>query len=80
MKTDIEVLDKPINSPEHMQKIKKNMKTVMGPIKVSASIFPYFEPLYDDDGNEIVDIKATWPTDIVEQQMKQKQLMFSREH
>ncbi len=40
--------------------MKANMKAVVGDVKVTAIIYPQYEPLYAKNG-EITDIKATWP-------------------
>lgn len=62
----IETYGRPVRHPEHIRYIKENLQAVVGDIKVTGTIYPHFEPLRNEK-NEIVDIQATWPHDIVEQ-------------
>ena len=73
----IDTYGKPIRHPKHIKIIKSNQQAVIGNLKISASLFPHFEPVVDKDGS-IVDINAAWPKDIVEQNKEWKRLALSR--
>jgi hypothetical protein len=60
---------------EHLKTLHENQKAVIGDLKVSAQIFPKFEPVYKDD--KIVDVSGSWPNDIVDQFSYYKELMMS---
>ncbi len=62
----IETYGKTIRNIEYMQIMKRNMKAVMGDIKVSAILYPFYEPVHDAKG-DIVDIAARWPKNLIEQ-------------
>ena len=55
-----------VRNSEHVAILQANHKMVVGELKVSARIYPRFVPVYDHTGY-MVDINATWPTNIVEQ-------------
>ncbi len=55
-----------IRNSEHVAILQANQKAVVGDLKVSARIYPRFVPVYDHTGY-MIDIDATWPTNIVEQ-------------
>ncbi len=74
----IDTYGKPILHPDHLRIMKQNMRACVGDVKVSGSLYPDFEPVYDQLG-EIVDVVATWPRDIVEQFMGYREIMLSKE-
>jgi dipeptidyl-peptidase-3 len=67
----IDTYGKPVNH-EHMAIIKTNMQAVAGDVKVIATIYPHYEPI--SSGEEIIDVKATWPTNLQEQYLSFKDL------
>ncbi len=71
----IDTYGKPINQ-DHMRIMKENTKAIVGDVKVTAMIYPYYEPLYDKD-NAIIDIGATWPSSFQEQYVRFKNLALS---
>lgn len=72
----IENYGKSIRYPEHLRIMKENMRACVGDVKVSGSLYPDFEPIYDELG-EIKDVVAHWPKNIVEQFMKYRLLQFA---
>lgn len=66
-----------VRNVEHVAILQENQKTMVGDLKVSARIYPRFTPVYDDVSKSIVDIAATWPTDIVEQWFEFRRLELS---
>ncbi len=68
-----------VRNVEHATILQDNQKTMVGDLKVSARIYPRFMPIYDDINGSIIDIAATWPTDIVEQWFEFRRLEMSRE-
>jgi len=73
----IETYGKPIRHPEHLRTVQENMRACVGDVKVSGSLYPDFYPIYDDATGEVVDVKAQWPKNIVEQFMKYRLLQFA---
>lgn len=71
----IDTYGRPIRNVEHMRIMKKNMKAVKGEVKVSATLYPQYEPIYRAQG-EIIDIKATWPKNIAEQYLRFKEVAY----
>lgn len=71
----IDTYGKPFNK-DHMRIMKENMKAIVGDIKVTAIIYPHYEPLYDMHG-ELSDIKATWPASFQEQYLTFKKMALS---
>lgn len=74
----IETYGKPIRHPEHLSLMKENMRSCVGEIKVQGSLFPDFTPILDVSSGEILDVQATWPTNIVEQFMEYRKLHQER--
>ena len=70
----IETYGKPIRHPEHLEIMKKNMKSCIGEIKVKGSIYPDFHPIIDESSGDILDVQAKWPINIVEQNMRYREL------
>lgn len=66
-----------VRNVEHVAILQANQKTMVGDLKVSARIYPRFEPVYDDISQSIVDIAATWPTGILEQWFEFRRLELS---
>lgn len=66
-----------IRNKEYVALLKQNTKAVMGELKVSASIYPDFEPVME--GDQIVDVKATWPSDFIEQYLRYSTLSLAIE-
>lgn len=60
------------------QILRDNKKAVMGDIKATATLYPILKPLTNNNG-QIIDIIATWPTDIFEQQDKISHIALSRD-
>ena len=69
----IEKYGKKIRNTDHMHIMKNNFKAVVGDRKVSAMLYPDYEPVRDQKG-EIIDIEASWPQNIVEQYQRFKKL------
>lgn len=67
-----------VRNPEHIKTLKRNQQAVMGELKVSAHIFPHFEPVHDSNGT-MVDINASWPHNIIEQCMTYRKLAMTIE-
>ena len=63
--------------PAHKKAMKQNLKTVVGELKVVASLFAHYEPV-ERDGN-IVDVTARWPKDVVDQFQTFKKQAYSKE-
>lgn len=57
---------KPMRNPHYITIMKDNFKAVVGNLKVSAVLSPIYTPIQDKQSGEIIDIQATWPTDILE--------------
>lgn len=74
----IETYGKPIRHPEHLRIMQENMRACVGDVKVSGSLYPDFEPIFDKATGEIIDVAARWPQDIVEQFMGYSSLQFAR--
>ncbi len=55
-----------VRVPEHVTNLKRNQQAMIGNLKVTAYIYPHFEPICDAQGT-IIDIHASWPANIVEQ-------------
>lgn len=68
-----------VRKPEYVTVLKNNLKAVVGDLKVSARIFPQFSPVIDKTTQEIIDINATWPANIIDQWMEYKKLALSKE-
>ena len=66
-----------VRNVEHIAILQANQKTMVGDLKVSARIYPCFMPVYDEVNESMVDIAATWPTDIVEQWFEFRRLELS---
>jgi len=73
----IETYGKPVRHPEHLRIMKENMRACVGDIKVSGSLYPDFEPVYDEESGEIVDVAAQWPESIVEQFIQYRKQVLS---
>ncbi len=71
----IDTYGKPINQ-DHMRIIKENMKAIVGDVKVTAMIYPHYEPFSDNHG-KIIDIKAVWPKSFQEQYIAFKDMALS---
>jgi dipeptidyl-peptidase-3 len=63
-----------VRNPEHIEILKKNREAVNGTVKMSASIFPYFNQVTNKNG-EVVDCTARWPQSFTEQQLEQKHIL-----
>ncbi len=61
----IETLGKPIRNINHLRILKKNLKSIVGPIKAQVELYPLLKPVFDEDG-QIVDVSASWPANIFE--------------
>lgn len=73
----IETYGKPVRHPEHLRIMKENMKSCVGEVKVCGSLYPNFERIEDKETGELVDVRATWPANIVEQMMLYRGLMWA---
>ncbi|MGE0010324.1 MAG: hypothetical protein AB7F19_07375 [Candidatus Babeliales bacterium] len=62
-----------VRVPEHVSILKRNQQAIIGNLKVTAYIFPHFEPIFDAHGN-VADINASWPENIVEQWLEYREL------
>lgn len=58
-----------VRNPEHVEYLQRAMKEVTGELKVSASIYPRLEPLFDQHGN-IIDVAASWPDSFLTQYLE----------
>ena len=67
-----------LRNPKHMTILKENQKTIVGNLKASATLPPLFHPVTNAETGEIVDIKASWPQNIFEQQKLYAQLELSK--
>lgn len=56
----------PIKNMDQFRQLRANNKTVVGDLKCKVDIYPHLEPVRNEAG-EVVDISATWPTNIFEQ-------------
>lgn len=63
-----------VRNPEYIEILKKNREAVNGTVKMSASIFPYFNQVTNKNG-EVVDCTASWPKSFTEQQLEQKRIL-----
>jgi dipeptidyl-peptidase III len=75
----IETYGMKIKNKDIVKNLKKNRKAVVGKIMAVANIYPDFIPIKDPKTKELVDIKAVWPKDIFEQQLKYSKLTYSKE-
>jgi len=75
----IDTYGKPIRNPEHLRRIKSNYAEIVGPVKVTALIFPYYNAVVDPQSGDVVDAVASWPSTIVEQFMSLRKLALSTE-
>jgi hypothetical protein len=57
--------------------IKDNQKAVLGDLKGSALIYPFFTPLYKD--GQLYDVTMTWPQDFFEANILYSKLALSKE-
>lgn len=57
--------------------VKDNHKTLLGDLKGSSVIYPFFTPLYKD--GQIYDVTMTWPEDFFEANMVYSKLALSKE-
>lgn len=62
-----------VRVPEHVTILKRNQQAIVGDLKVTAYIYPHFEPMHNTQG-AITDIHATWPESIVEQCLTHREL------
>ncbi len=76
----IDTYGKPIRNPGYIKIMHTNRKAVVGDIKLSGTIYPDLEPIIDEAAKEIVDINATWPSNIIDQYMKYRELMLSTDY
>jgi len=65
--TLVEAYGRPLKHPEYLVWLKENQKAVVGDLKCSAVVHPQLIPVADNNG-ALLDVKATWPKDIFEQQ------------
>ena len=68
-----------MRNPEHIKIMKENLKAVVGELKIAAMLYPNLQPVINKSTGKTIDINATWPSDIVEQYMTFRRLMFSTE-
>lgn len=68
-----------VRTPEHVAILKRNQQAMIGNLKVTAYIFPHFEPISDAQG-AVVDIAASWPANIVEQCLTYRDLAMKTDH
>ncbi len=73
----IEQLGKHIDSPDLKETLIKNRKTLIGNLRVFATIYPDLIPILDPTSGEIIDVQAQWPTDVIEQIMNEDKRAFS---
>ncbi len=71
----LETYGKYVRNPEHRDILQRNWRAAVGDLKVVATLFPDYRPIVED--GKIIDVKASWPKDIVEQNMRYKQLIHS---
>jgi Peptidase family M49. len=55
-----------IANKDHMRYLKENQKAAIGAIKVVAMLYPFYEPILDDNG-QIIDIATSWPESFIDQ-------------
>jgi hypothetical protein len=72
----IETYGVPVKHPEYIKIFKANRKAVIGNVKASALMYPDLVPIYEN--GKIIDVNASWPKDIFEQQKKYAQLALSK--
>jgi hypothetical protein len=66
-----------VRNPKHITILKQNWQAVVGPLKVSATIFPHYVPLLDKKG-AIIDIAVSWPSNIIEQFIQYKKIALTK--
>ncbi len=71
----MEACGKYVRNPEHRDILQRNREAVVGDLKVIATLFPDYRPVIKD--GHVVDVKASWPKDIVKQNIRHKKLASS---
>jgi hypothetical protein len=66
-----------IRNPEYIKYLKENRKAVMGDIKAQSKIYPTLTPLKDPQTGKVIDVRASWPKDFFEQEIKNSKLNLS---
>lgn len=69
---------KPIKQ-EYFAVVRRNNEAVVGKLRAHALLFPHLLPIYDARGTTVIDIAASWPHDIVEQNLHHAELALSKE-
>jgi dipeptidyl-peptidase III len=65
-----------VRNSEHLVLLQRNRSAVVGDLKISALLFPHFQPVHDSNGT-IIDCSASWPKNIFEQFEQYRSLSLS---
>lgn len=65
-----------VRSMNYVKMLKAATEAVVGDLKAKAYIYPFYEPIYEQD--TIVDVHASWPESFAQQQMVYRNLALSK--